>query len=137
MSSYATATIAGVALEDDSIPCKNLIIDGANVRPDHVGVTRYAASGNVLVQVLPVSVGARFGIRAEFIPASVLDAIITAINSAMNGGAGSFNVTAEDEAQSIDANCVPDYESGWIQYDGNQRMHEDAIKGVVFRFVTV
>lgn len=137
MSSYATVDIAGVDLVDGAVACKALIIDGAAAMPDHIGVNRFSAAGNVFTQVLAVATGAKFGIRAEFLPASVLSAIVAAVNSAMNGGAGSFNVTASDESITINATVAPDYEAGWVQFDGNQRMDARAIKGIVFRFVVV
>lgn len=133
MSGFATAQIAGVDLEEDGYDCKCVIVDGANLMPNHIGVNRFSASGAVFTQVLALSVGAKFGIRAEYIPKSVLDDVVAAINSAMSG-AGSFNITATDEAQTINKTVVPDYEAGVVQYDGNQRADARAIKGVTFRF---
>lgn len=132
---YATVSIAGVALEVSSVPCRNYILDGANVLLNHTGTSRFSASGEVFTQVLAITTGQRFGIKSDFLPASVISSIVSAVNSAMNGGAGSFNVTATDELQTINESVVPDYDSGWLQVDGQQRMDADAIKNVVFRFI--
>lgn len=137
MSSYATCTIAGVSLVDGAAACKNHILDGANLRPTHIGVNRYSASGAVFSQVLALSaIGAKFGVKSVFLPASVLSAVIAAINSAMLS-AGSFPVVCADEIQSFTKTCVPDYEAGWVTYPGEQRTDSRAIKDVVFRFVVV
>jgi hypothetical protein len=136
MSSYATVEIASEPLEDGGVPCRNFILDGQNLLADHIGVNRFAASGAVFTQTLAVAVGAKFGIKSSFLPASVLSDVIDAINSAMSS-TGSFPVVATDEMQSISVNCVPDYEAGLVSYPGEQRMDSRAIKDVVFRFVVV
>lgn len=138
MSSYATVTIAGVSLVDGAAACKNHILDSGNLMPNHVAVNRYGAAGTVFTQVLDIgSVGAKFGIKSAFLPKSVLDLVVAAINSAMLG-AGSFPVVAADEAISFTKTCVPDYESGaWVTWANEQRTDSRAIKEVQFRFVVV
>lgn len=136
MSSWATAEIAGVDLEDGGSPCKNMIIDGAALRADHIGVNRWSAAGTVFTQTLSVAVGAKFGIKSAYLPKDVIDDIVDAINAAM-AAEGSFPVVAADQIQSISVNVVPDYEAGLISYPGEQRADARAVKEVVFRFVVV
>lgn len=137
MSMYAVVTIAGVSLVDGAAACKNHILDGANLRPNHIGVNRYSASGAVFSQVLALSaIGAKFGIKSVFLPASVLTAVINAVNTAMLS-TGSFPVVCADEIQSFTKTCTPDFDGAWVTYPGEQRTDSRAIKDVVFRFVVV
>lgn len=136
MSSYAVCEIAGVDLEDGGTPCRNFILDGHNLRLDHIGVNRFSAAGTVFTQTLAVAVGAKFGIKSSFLPTSVIDDIVDAINAAMSAE-GSFPIVASDEAQSISVNVVPDYDAGLVTYPGEQRMDARAVKDCVFRFIVV
>lgn len=134
---YAQGSIAAVPLEDGSgTPCRVLIIDGANLKPTMIGATQYAADSTPFTQVLAVTAGAQFGVRCEFIPPGVLNAIIDAINAASIAGDGSFNVTLDDDIHSINASVIVDHAAGWVRY-ASQRTHPDTVKEVEFRFITI
>jgi hypothetical protein len=132
---YAQGSIAGINLEDsEGTPCKVLILDAGNLKPSFVTSSQAAADGTIYSQVLEVTKGAQFGVKVEFIPPDVLNNIIDAINSAMISS-GSFNVTLADDFTSINTDCATDG-NGWVKI-APQRTHEDVVKDVEFRFITV
>lgn len=132
---YAQGSIAGVALEDASnTPCKVLILDGANLLPIVIGSTTYAADGTAYSQILEVTSGAQFGVKIEYIPPSVFTQIMDAINAAL-AGSGVFNVTLEDDIQSINKNVTVDFSRQWVSV-APQRTNESTIKDVEFHFIT-
>lgn len=133
---YAQGSIAGVALEDaNNTPCKVLIIDAANLKPQVIGSTQYAADGTGYTQFLEVTAGAQFGVRLEFVPPTVLNDVIDAINAALASG-GTFNVTLDDDINSINADVTVDFSRQWVSYPA-QRTHPDVVKEAEFRFVIV
>lgn len=131
---YASGSIAGVSLEDGGVPCKTLIVDGANFLSTTTGSSQVAADGTVYVQALTPVGGIGFGVRCEFLPPDVLNDIITAVLAAINAD-NTFNVTLTDDIHSINTSVVPDFDAGWLRYEA-QRTHPDTIKGVDFRFIT-
>jgi hypothetical protein len=133
---YAQGEICGVPLEDgNGTPCKVLILDGANLKPAVIGATTHAADGTAYHQILEVTAGAQFGVKVEFIPPTVLNQIVDAINAALAGG-GTFNVDLTDDIQSINQDVTVDFSRQWISYAA-QRTHPDVIKDAEFRFLTV
>lgn len=132
---YAVGSIAGVDLVDaSSTPCKVLILDAGNLKPTFASNTIFAADSTAYAQVLEVTAGAQFGVKVEYAPPSVLNSIIDAINSAMISD-GFFNVTLQDDVNSINTNCTVDG-NAWLKV-APQRTHEDVVKDVEFRFLTV
>lgn len=133
---YAQGEICGVALEDaNNTPCKVLLLDAANLKPAVIGQTTHAADGTAYHQILEVTAGAQFGVKVEFVPPDVLNNIIDAINAALIGG-GTFNVTLEDDINSINQDVTVDFSRQWVSYPA-QRTHPDVVKDVEFRFLTV
>jgi hypothetical protein len=133
---YAQGSIAGVDLEDASgTPCKVLILDGANLKPAVIGSTTHAADGTAYHQILEVTAGAQFGVKVEFIPPTVLNQIVDAINAALAGG-GTFNVDLTDDIQSINQDVTVDFSRQWVSYPP-QRTNENTVKDVEFRFLTI
>lgn len=131
---YAEGEIAGVELADGSTPCKVLLTDAGNLKPSFVSATTFAADGTPYTQVLEIATGQSFGVRVEFIPPDVLNDVIDAVNAAMLGS-GSFNVTLQDDVNSINSNCIVDG-NAWLKIEP-QRTNESVIKGVEFRFIKV
>src|SRR6476619_3610155 len=124
MSSYAVISIAGVDLENGGEPCKCHLVDGGNLRPAQVGVTRYPANPAAVSfsQVLLSTKGQRFCVLGLFLPTDLIDQIVEAINEATATGAGNFNVTSTDERQTFNGNCKPDYSTeSWITYPDEVR----------------
>jgi hypothetical protein len=133
---YAQGSICGVDLEDaNGTPCKVLLLDAANLKPQVIGATTYAADGTGYTQILEVTAGAQFGAKIEFIPPDVLNNIIDAINAALAGG-GSFNVTLQDDINSINQDVTVDFSRQWLSYPA-QRTNEDVVKDAEFHFVTI
>jgi hypothetical protein len=138
-STFAEVEIAGVELEDGGLACKCYIIDGHNLQSDHLGYTRFPANPSAasFTQIFATTKGRRFGILALSITTELLDDVVDAINQAMNGGAGNFNVTASDARQSFNGNVKPDYsQESWISYPGEVRTNEKSNLNTLFRFVT-
>jgi hypothetical protein len=133
---YAQGSIADVDLQDEGgAPCKTLLLDAANLKPTVIGSTTYAADGTAYTQILEVTAGAQFGVKVEFIPPDVLNQIIDAINAALVGG-GTFNVTLEDDINSINQDVTVDFSRQWVVI-APQRTNEQTVKDVEFRFLTV
>jgi hypothetical protein len=136
MSHYVEGSIAGVTLATGGgDKFKALLLNAENLHQQTVGVQQFAADGEVHVQLLTVSKGQSFGIRFEFIDTDVLQDILDAIETAMSG-AGLFNVTVADDLTSVNTNCQPDYAAAAFKIE-SQRTHEDVVKGIEFRFITV
>lgn len=127
---YATAVIAGVALTN----CKVLVIDGANLLAQTTGSTQVAADGTVYVQTLAPLGGQAFGLRAEFLSPTLLNAVAAAVEAALAAGSG-FLVEAEDDIHNFAVMAYPDFNAGWLSYE-EQRTNPDTIKNVTFRFIT-
>lgn len=136
MTPYADVEIAGVALENaEGEKCKCLVVDGANLLTTTGGSTAFAADGTAYTQTLTTSKGRQFGIKADFLPPDVLNNIVEAAMSAIDGG-DPFTVTAIDDTHNISESVMPDFAAGWLKYPA-QRTHPDVIKDVEFRFITV
>lgn len=131
---YAVGSIAGVALlSSTDVPCKVLVLDGANLKTARAVNARASANGNLYVQSMPLSAGLRFGVRLDFAPVDVLGSIITAINAALDAG-DSFNVTLTDDINEIDTDAVVEG-NDWLKYEAG-RTNPNYIKGVEMRFLT-
>lgn len=139
MASYAVVSIAGVDLQVDDVDCKCHLVDGGNLRPERVGVTRYPANPEAasFTQTLLSAKGKKFGILGLYLPTALIDQIVDAINAASATGDGNFNVTSTDERQVFNGPCKPDYSvESWVTYPDDIRTDERANKNTLFRFVT-
>lgn len=131
---YAQGSIAGVDLESSAgVPCKVVILDGANLKTSRAVNNRVSAGGTLYTQTMTITAGRRFGVRLEFCPVDVLASIITAVNAALDDQ-DTFNVSVADDINDIDTNAVPDGNE-WLKYEP-QRTNEHYIKGVEMRFLT-
>lgn len=131
---YAQVSIAGTELKDGDSWCKCLVLDGANLLSTTVASATFAADGTPYIQTLSPSKGVGFGIKAEFIPPDVLNAVVAAVMAAIAGG-DSVAVIAEDDIHDIEVEAYPDFSQQWLS-DEPQRTNPDVVKNVTFRFIT-
>jgi hypothetical protein len=139
MASYAIVSIAGVDLQENGVDCKCHIVDGGNLRPERVGITRYPANPEApsFTQTHLSAKGKKFGILGLYLPTDLIDQLVDAINAASATGDGNFNVTSTDERQTFNDLCKPDYsQESWITYPDEVRTDERSNKNTLFRFVT-
>lgn len=131
---WAQGSVASEDLDVSGDPTRCVILDGANLQPRRFVNQRFGADGTVYTQGFNTSgKGARFGLRFDFIPVELLQAIIAAVNAAVDAGE-SFNVALEDDFHTIDTDCTVDG-SNWLSYP-DQRTNSQTFKGVVMRFIT-
>ncbi len=136
MSIWAEGSIAGVTLGNGSgDACKALLVDAGNFRQTVAGNTEFAADGTPYTQILAQSTGQAFGVQIAFITASVLDDLIDAINIAVGNG-DSFNINLADDLTTINHQCLPDYEAGWLKIPA-QRIRPEMVKDVDLRFIAI
>lgn len=131
---WAQGSIAGVNLVQDGDPCRTYILDGARLQSHRFLNQRHAADGTVYTQGFDTGgSGLRFGVRLDFIPVDLFHSIIDSITSAVDGNT-TFNVSLEDDFQTIDADCTVEG-SDWLTYP-DQLTNERFVANVVMRFIT-
>lgn len=131
---YAQCSVAGQDLKDGDNWCKALVVDGANLQNTVTAAAQFAADGTPYLQTLTPVGGRAFGLKVEFMPPDVLNSIVAAVNAAVEAG-DSITVIAEDDINNINAECYPDYSTGWYSIEP-QRTNPNVIKNVTFRFIT-
>lgn len=125
-----TAMIAGVDLST----CRVLIIDGAQFMTDWKGSATIAADGTPHAQSINVGVkGNAFGVSIPYCPAASLQAIASAINTALNAlPPTTVSVQLADALVSFTVNAFPDFNQGWLTHGLES---EGIIANVVLRFI--
>jgi hypothetical protein len=131
---WAQGSIEGIELNVSGDPVLCFILDGANLQPRRFVNNKTAADGSIYTQGFDTGGrGARFGVRFDNIPVSMLQQIIEAINTAIDNNE-SFHVDLEDDFQVVDADCKVDG-SAWLSYP-EQITNESFLAEVTMRFIT-
>jgi hypothetical protein len=135
---YITGTIAGVTLTLSGTPLRGVILDGGRLKTSRAINTRVGfAPGETPPAVLFAAsmdidyVGTQFGVEFEFLPVSIRDSIVAAVEAAVDSDSF-FIVDVTNDWDSIDADCAPDGPD-WITYSGG-RSNTETIPQVTMRF---
>jgi hypothetical protein len=139
---FANVTIAGVEIRrpgGEFTRCQ--ILDAEALKGELAGSNTVALDSTVHLQLTVREARAvRFGVRAAQMPASVLDAVVLAIETALLAG-DAFPVVGADDSgvDDFDVQAFPDFEalgnSGRL-FTRGENISGGFVREVVFRFIT-
>lgn len=133
---YAEGSIAGVTIEYLGDPCKVNIITGSNFQLEISGSNSRGANGKVFTQIFP-DISIPFGLEFEQAPKTVIDAIMTAVKTALLA-ATLFDVILADDIVSINHKCTWDFAAQpYGPQFPKQRTHDDYVAGYNMQLIAV